>query len=142
MCFDKCRSGTDSSVTTSASENAFDPPVCTIVCFGTGRASGLSEYRAGRFERLSETIEATHVGSQSMIGAKAFLGIVLVAAAPGLAAPIGLQTETVKAWEEYIRSTDLGAQTRSETRKPFLWTDELADRRMRVRRGEILVAPV
>jgi hypothetical protein len=77
-----------------------------------------------------------------MISMKAFLGIVLMASAPSLSNILELQTETVAVWEEYVRSADLRMQARLDVQKPFLWADESPDRKLRVRRGEIVVAPV
>jgi hypothetical protein len=77
-----------------------------------------------------------------MIGVKAFLGILLITSAPSLSNVLELQTGTVGAWEEYTRHADLRMQTRADLRNPFLWVDESPDRRLRVRRGEIVVAPV
>jgi len=76
-----------------------------------------------------------------MVGGKAFLGIAVLAAAPGLLSN-ELQIGTLKVWEEYIRGADLRMQTRLDAQKPFLWTDESPDRTRRVRLGETAVAPV
>ncbi|HYR42873.1 MAG TPA: hypothetical protein VER98_07620, partial [Terriglobia bacterium] len=76
-----------------------------------------------------------------MVGVKAFLGIAVLAAAPGLLSN-ELQIGTLKVWEEYIRGADLRMQTRLDAQKPFLWTDESPDRTRRVRLGETAVAPV
>ena len=76
-----------------------------------------------------------------MVGAKVFLGIAVLAAAPGMSGKIELQTWTLKAWEEYIRGADLRMEPRLDAEKPFLWTDETPDRTQRVRLGEIVVAP-
>ena len=53
-----------------------------------------------------------------------------------------LQTETVRAWEEYIRGADSRMTARIDGHTSFLWTDESAERRQRIGRGEIIVAPV
>ena len=58
-----------------------------------------------------------------MVGANVFLGIAVLAAAPGMSGKIELQTWTLKAWEEYIRGTDLRMEARLDAEKPFLWTD-------------------
>jgi len=76
-----------------------------------------------------------------MIGVKAFLGIAILAAAPGMSGNVELQTWTLKAWEEYIRGADSRMEARLDARKPFLWTDESPDRIQRVRLGETVVAP-
>jgi hypothetical protein len=66
----------------------------------------------------------------------------LLAAFPGLLGAIELQSGTAKAWEDYIQRADIRVQARLDVQRPFLWTDESPDRRLRVRRGEIVVAPV
>jgi len=74
---------------------------------------------------------------------KAIFGLTLtVASVPGLLSAIELQPGTLKAWDEYVRSADLRMQARLGGQRPFLWTDESPDRKLRIRRGEILVAPV
>jgi hypothetical protein len=76
-----------------------------------------------------------------MTSAKVLLGIVLFATArPAIAHE--LMTETVNAWEEYIRGADLRMQERLAGQKSFLWIDESPDRRQQIMRGDILVAPV
>jgi len=52
-----------------------------------------------------------------------------------------LRADTVSAWDEYVQNTDLRMQERLDGRLPFLWADEMANRRQRVDRGEIVVAP-
>jgi hypothetical protein len=80
--------------------------------------------------------------SQSVISLNAFLAVALFAAAPVVANGNELRVETVNAWDAYIRSADLRMKTRLEGKTSFLWTDESTERRHRVRKGEILVAPV
>jgi hypothetical protein len=78
-----------------------------------------------------------------MKGVKALVGLTLMAEGiPGLSSAIELRPGAVKAWDDYVRSADLRMQTRLDGQRPFLWTDESPDRRLRIRRGEILVAPV
>jgi hypothetical protein len=72
---------------------------------------------------------------------KLFIGLALTGAGiPGLLRAGDLQPATSQAWDDYIRSVD--AHRRPDAARPFLWMDESPDRRLRVRRGEILVAPV
>jgi hypothetical protein len=71
------------------------------------------------------------------------VGLTLMArGAPGLLRAIELRPATVEAWDDYVRSADLRMQARGDGQRPFLWTDESPNRRLRIRRGEILVAPV
>jgi hypothetical protein len=78
----------------------------------------------------------------AVIGLNAFPGVALFAAPLGPGNANQLRVETVKAWDEYIRSTDSRMQARLDGQMPFLWMDEALDRSRRIGRGEILVAPV
>jgi len=73
---------------------------------------------------------------------KALLGISLLAAVPVSGNANKLQTETLKGWEDYIRSAEMRMQSRRDGQNSFLWTDESADRKHRIGQGEILVEPV
>jgi hypothetical protein len=70
------------------------------------------------------------------------IGTTLAGVSLSLAVGAELQPATLKAWDEYIRTADSRMQSRLEAGQPFLWTDESPDRELRVRRGEIVVAPV
>ena len=63
--------------------------------------------------------------------------------APGVlrAAELKLSQETVRAWEDYVKTTESRMQARLAGKVPFLWMDESPERRRRVRQGEILAAP-
>jgi hypothetical protein len=61
---------------------------------------------------------------------------------PGVVGAIELQRSTLNAWDDYIQSADKRIQARLDGRRPFLWIDEEAGRRDRLRRGEVIVAPV
>jgi hypothetical protein len=77
--------------------------------------------------------------SRSFIALSAFLG--LVAAPPAPASASDLKPETITVWNEYVRSADSRMKDRLEGKTSFLWTDESADRRRRVSRGETPVSP-
>jgi hypothetical protein len=62
-------------------------------------------------------------------------GVVTVATAAEL------QRDTTEAWQEYIRQAGIRLQSSLEGSKPFLWADGAKDRALRVRRGEVVVAP-
>jgi hypothetical protein len=68
--------------------------------------------------------------------------MLLAVGVPGLVSAIELRSGTLKAWEDYVRTVGLRMQARLDAQRPFLWTDESPDRGLRIRRGEILVAPV
>lgn len=64
--------------------------------------------------------------------------------APGVARPdeLSLKPETVKAWEDYVKTTESRIEARLSRKSPFLWMDESPERRRRIHQGEILAAPV
>lgn len=72
----------------------------------------------------------------------AFIAIVLTAGAAQITRAAELQPVTLAAWNEYVEGADSRAQGRASGRLPFFWMDESADRATRVRRGEVVVAPV
>jgi hypothetical protein len=51
-----------------------------------------------------------------------------------------LKSETVAAWEEYLREVNCNLQERVRSGGSFLWTFENADRAARVRAGDLVVA--
>lgn len=53
-----------------------------------------------------------------------------------------LRPETLQVWKKYVRSADSRMTERLGGARSFLWTDEAAGQGERLRRGEILVAPV
>jgi hypothetical protein len=55
---------------------------------------------------------------------------------------VELQPVTIQAWDQYIRSVDARTQSRANGQRPFLWADETKDRRVRLQKGEVLVAPM
>lgn len=52
-----------------------------------------------------------------------------------------LQQKTLNAWQQYVRAANVRMQQRLQPGGHFLWIDEQPERRVRVRNGEILVAP-
>jgi hypothetical protein len=79
--------------------------------------------------------------SRSIITINAFLAIALFAAAAAPAHANDLQPETINAWNAYVRTADSRMKDRLDGKTSFLWTDESTDRKQRVGRGEIPVAP-
>jgi len=71
-----------------------------------------------------------------------FAAIVLTASATQIARTAELQAGTLKVWNAYLKNADLHMQERVARGLPFLWTDESPDRVARVRRGEVVVAPM
>ena len=67
---------------------------------------------------------------------------VLAAATAQLTRAADLQAGTLQAWNEYVTRADRHMQQRAAGGAPFLWTDESPDRSARVRRGEVVIAPV
>ena len=68
--------------------------------------------------------------------------ILLAASATARLTAAELQPVTLAAWSGYIQRADLLMEARLGSQRPFLWTDEVAERSARLRRGEIVVAPV
>ena len=79
--------------------------------------------------------------SRSIITTNALLAIALFAAASAPANANDLQQETINAWNAYVRTADVRMKDRLDGKTSFLWTDESTDRKQRVGRGEIPVAP-
>ena len=78
-----------------------------------------------------------------MIGTKALLTFAFMIGGSGsVAHAIELDASTVDAWRDYLRVTDARMQERANADQPFLWIDEAPDRAARVRRGEVVVAPL
>jgi hypothetical protein len=73
---------------------------------------------------------------------KSLVIVILTAGAPILLNAIELQPGTLQAWDDYISAADSRMQARLDAERPFLWTDEAPDRKSRLQRGEVLVAPV
>ena len=53
-----------------------------------------------------------------------------------------LQPATLAAWNAYQSQANTQFQERAEGRQPFLWMDESPERAARVRRGQVVFAPV
>jgi hypothetical protein len=53
-----------------------------------------------------------------------------------------LQQATLLAWKAYMGEVDVRMEQRAASKDGFLWTDESRERAARVRRGEVVVAPV
>jgi hypothetical protein len=78
-----------------------------------------------------------------MIRTRSFLGLAtMVAGFATQAGAMDLEGATVDAWQEYLRGADASMQARLDSDKHFLWADEAADRALRIRNGEIVVAPL
>lgn len=67
--------------------------------------------------------------------------MLLAVVTPSLLGAMELQSNTIRAWDNYIRITDSRMCSRLTAQRPFLWTDEIPARISNLRRGEILVAP-
>ncbi len=74
---------------------------------------------------------------------KAFFGAALIAVGFTAVLPAAeLQPATLQAWNAYMGEVDVRMEQRAASRNGFLWTDESENRVGRVRRGEVVVAPV
>jgi hypothetical protein len=72
----------------------------------------------------------------------AIAAIVLTVCATQVARAAELRPGTLTAWNAYVKEADLRMQERAAGRQTFLWMDESRDRAARVRRGEVVLAPV
>ncbi len=68
--------------------------------------------------------------------------IVLTVWATQIARAADLRPGTLTAWNAYVKQADAHMQERAAGRQTFLWMDESPDRAARVRRGEVVLAPV
>lgn len=68
-----------------------------------------------------------------------FVAIYALLAASSLPAA-ELKQETLDAWDRYVHRAAAGMEARAKA--TFLWTDESAERRTRVRGGEVVVTPL
>ena len=79
----------------------------------------------------------------STVNAGKLLGFAWLALGlPAALHAIDLQHSTLNAWDDYIQNADRRMQARMDGRRPFLWIDEGAGSRDRLRRGEVIIAPV
>jgi len=69
-------------------------------------------------------------------------GLAMVAAAACQSSAAELKPATLRAWDQYVSMAEARMQARLEPGHQFLWTDEEPSRGVRVRKGEILVAPL
>jgi len=72
----------------------------------------------------------------------AITAFVLTAFVARIADSAELQPATLNAWNAYVSDTGSHIQQRAARGLPFLWVDESPDRAARVRRGDVVVAPV
>lgn len=84
-------------------------------------------------------LRARASGTLIRAGITAFL---LAASAARIADSAELQPATLNAWNAYLNDAGSHIQQRAASGLPFLWMDESPDRAARVRRGEVVVAPV
>jgi len=77
-----------------------------------------------------------------MIRTKGFFTIVVMLGGIAVrAGAVELQPATAEAWQDYVRHAAERMQARLDGREPFLWVDEVPERALRARHGEIVVAP-
>src|SRR6266446_4039929 len=67
--------------------------------------------------------------------------ILVLLAVPAISNASQLKQETLNAWDDYLRTTNLRMHRNLGTGHPFLWIEEEPSRRQRVRQGEILISP-
>ena len=69
------------------------------------------------------------------------LAILVLLAVPAISKASELKQETLKAWDDYLRTANLRMHRNLGTGHPFLRIDEESGRSQRVRHGEILISP-
>jgi hypothetical protein len=72
---------------------------------------------------------------------RCLLVVLIVLTLPLICFANDLNSETLKAWDEYIRTVHVRMQDRLAGDGSFLWIDEAPGRREQVRQGEILAEP-
>ena len=78
-----------------------------------------------------------------MIGTKALFALAfMVGGTAGMAHAIELDAATVEAWRDYLTSADGQLRKGVDAEQALLWSDQAPERAARVRRGEIVVAPL
>jgi hypothetical protein len=70
------------------------------------------------------------------------LAMLLAASAAYTVRAAELQAGTLTAWKEYLKQADLRMHDRAGNHVPFLWLDDSTERAARVRRGDVVIAPV
>jgi hypothetical protein len=69
------------------------------------------------------------------------LAILVLLAVPAISKASELKRETLNAWDDYLRTTNLRMHRKLGTGHPFLCIDEESGRSQRIRQGEILISP-
>jgi hypothetical protein len=72
---------------------------------------------------------------------RSVLAILILLFLPALSRASELQPETSQAWDEHIQTVNLRVKGTLAPGQTFLWIDEMAARRQRVRQGEIVASP-
>src|SRR5215471_1787963 len=70
------------------------------------------------------------------------LAILVLLAVPTMSNASALKQETLKEWDDYLRTVNSRLDRGLNTGNPFLWIEEEARQGQRVRQGEILISPV
>jgi hypothetical protein len=74
------------------------------------------------------------------VNVRSVLVLLILLALPILSKASELQPETSQAWDEYIQTVNLRLKDTLAPGQTFLWIDEMAARRQRVRQGEIVAS--
>jgi len=115
----------------------------TVPSPATPKHIGFTTFRVSDVWNVACLSPKQGYGDQAMTGMTGLF--VTVAMVVGVDARVGaaeLQSTTVDAWQEFVRAASARMQARVSGGKPFLWLDEIPDRVLRVRRGEVIVAPL
>jgi hypothetical protein len=88
----------------------------------------------------SEETHAHAKGSYAL-NIRSILAFLILLFLPGLSRASELKQETSQAWDHYIQAVNLRVKGTLAPGQTFLWIDQMAARRQRVRQGEIVVSP-
>lgn len=95
-----------------------------------------------RKQAVSSAVPHLPAGAPGALIRASIVAFLLAAYAAPIADSAELQPATLNAWNAYVHDAGSHTQQRGAGGLPFLWMDESPDRAARVRRGEVVVAPV
>ncbi len=100
-----------------------------------------------RYPAFEETPVASHPRRRALepsvsLSRLALVAAILAAGAAQCSRAAELQPATLQAWNAYVARADSQMQRRGAGGGPFLWVGETPERLARVRRGEVVIAPV
>ena len=89
----------------------------------------------------SEQAGVTVTRSSHQLSFRVKLAVLLLLVGAPLVKAADLKSETLQAWDTYVRQAQASMKGRGSEQTPFLWVDETPDLAERVRGGEVVVEP-